>query len=87
MSGGDRDFFIPMLIVIEDAEEVKRMLKYFRMLLVDDRGQGMVEYGLIIALVAVLLVGALVALRGGLDGIFGDITETLTNPGEAAAPQ
>jgi len=34
---------------------------------------------------AVLLVGAIVAVRGGLEGIFGDITDTLTDPAAAAA--
>lgn len=40
----------------------------------EEAGQGMVEYGLIIALVAVVLIGALVALNGGLTGIFNQIT-------------
>ncbi len=49
----------------------------------EDEGQGMVEYGLIIALVAVVLIGALVALRGGLSSIFGSATTALNNPGAA----
>ncbi|MGE5583165.1 MAG: Flp family type IVb pilin [Bacillota bacterium] len=40
-------------------------------------GQGMVEYGLIIALVAVVLIGALVAMNGGLKTIFGRITDAV----------
>jgi pilus assembly protein Flp/PilA len=40
----------------------------------EEAGQGMVEYGLIIALVAVVLIGALVAMNGGLSGIFTRIT-------------
>lgn len=43
----------------------------------EESGQGMVEYGLIIALVAVVLIGALTALNGGLSGIFGQITAAL----------
>ena len=43
----------------------------------EESGQGMVEYGLIIALIAVVLIGALTALGGGLDGIFGKITGEL----------
>ncbi|MCY0901112.1 MAG: Flp family type IVb pilin [Firmicutes bacterium] len=46
----------------------------------DDEGQGLVEYGLIIGLVAVVLVAALVTLTGGLKGIFGTITNALTPP-------
>ena len=36
----------------------------------DEKGQGMVEYGLIIALVAVGAIAALTALRGGLTETF-----------------
>ena len=50
-----------------------------RKLLHDDRGQGMVEYGLILALVAVLLIAAIVGLRGGLDNVFGRATECMNN--------
>jgi pilus assembly protein Flp/PilA len=52
---------------------------YLRSITVRDReeGQAMAEYGLIIGLVAVLLIGALVAFRGALGGAFGDITGAL----------
>lgn len=44
----------------------------------DEEGQGMVEYGLIIGLVAIAVVVALVALTGGLNNIFAAITKTLS---------
>lgn len=53
-------------------EMVKRMF-------VEEEGQGMVEYGLIIGLIAILLIGGLTAMRGGLENIFGDIGTTLNN--------
>ncbi|MCX6049133.1 MAG: Flp family type IVb pilin [Chloroflexi bacterium] len=40
-------------------------------------GQGMVEYALIIALIAVLLVGGLAALEGKLDSTFTAIKTAL----------
>jgi len=46
----------------------------------EEQGQGMVEYGLIIALVAVVLIGALVGLQGGLSEIFKDAENELKNP-------
>ncbi len=36
----------------------------------DENGQGMVEYGLIIALVAVAVIAAIVALSGSIGNIF-----------------
>lgn len=44
----------------------------------DESGQGMVEYGLIIALVAVVLIVALGLMSGKLGGIFTQITTALT---------
>ena len=43
----------------------------------DESGQGLVEYALIIALVAILCVGALTALQVGIDGVFESITDEL----------
>ncbi|PKO22243.1 MAG: Flp family type IVb pilin [Chloroflexi bacterium HGW-Chloroflexi-1] len=43
----------------------------------NEEGQGMAEYGLIIALVAVVVIVALTALGGGLTGIFDAITAQL----------
>ena len=45
----------------------------------DIAGQGLVEYALIIALVAILLVGALVAVRGGISETFNKISNCLNN--------
>lgn len=44
----------------------------------EEKGQALTEYGLIIALVAVVLVGALIAMSGALEGIFDGITDELT---------
>jgi len=47
----------------------------------NQKGQGMVEYGLIIGLVAVVLIGVLTALSGGLGNIFQTITDALSGVG------
>ena len=44
----------------------------------DERGQGMVEYGLIIALVAIVVIGALTALGGGIEETFESISDALS---------
>ncbi|HHT36147.1 MAG TPA: Flp family type IVb pilin [Firmicutes bacterium] len=51
------------------------LLAQLKQLLLDDSGQGMVEYGLILALIAILVIGALKLLGEGVSGIFGRITE------------
>jgi pilus assembly protein Flp/PilA len=43
----------------------------------EEHGQALVEYALIISLVAVVLIGALVALEGGIAGAFTAITAKL----------
>ncbi len=43
----------------------------------EEDGQGLVEYGLIIALVAIALVVALGALSGGIGNVFASITKSL----------
>jgi len=55
------------------------MLHNLLRLVRDDRGQGFVEYGLILALVAVLLIAAMLALRSGLGNVFGRATDCMNN--------
>jgi pilus assembly protein Flp/PilA len=45
-----------------------------RMLRADQRGATAIEYGLIVALIAMALVGALQALGGGTNGMWGKIS-------------
>ncbi|KJR45867.1 hypothetical protein UF75_3738 [Desulfosporosinus sp. I2] len=43
----------------------------------DEEGQGMVEYGLIIGLVAIVIVAALATMSGSITGIFDRISAAL----------
>jgi pilus assembly protein Flp/PilA len=47
---------------------------YLAALRSDERGQGLVEYALIIALVSILLIGSLTALQGDIAAVFTTIT-------------
>ncbi len=47
----------------------------------DERGQGLVEYALIIALIAILVIGAVLALKTQLVNIFDSISNALQNNG------
>jgi len=60
--------------------QLREVAKYGMMHVRNEKGQGMVEYALIIGLVAVLLVGALVLLSGGVQGLFENITDILGSP-------
>lgn len=42
-----------------------------------EEGQTLVEYALIIALVAIVLIGALNALAASISGVFADISDAL----------
>lgn len=53
------------------------MMNFFK----DENGQGMVEYGLIIALIAVVVIGALALVGEEVEEIFGKITEGLSSAG------
>ncbi len=44
----------------------------------DEEGQTLVEYALIIALIAILLIGALGAVQGGIAAAFAQIVAVLT---------
>lgn len=52
---------------------MKRLMEILR----DENGQGMVEYGLILGLIAIVAIGAIVALGGGMDDLFTGAKDTL----------
>ena len=53
------------------------MKKLLKRLFYEESGQGMVEYGLILALVAVAVIVALTALGGNLNTLFNNVAETV----------
>lgn len=57
-------------------------MSVLRRLFWEEEGQGMVEYGLILALVAVAAIAAWTALGGGLNTILGGVNEKLKLPAE-----
>jgi pilus assembly protein Flp/PilA len=61
------------------------LLTYLKVRFASKKGQGMVEYGLIIGIIAVILVAALTVLREPLEGLFGNIVDLINdNNGELA---
>ena len=50
------------------------MLRFFR----DEEGQGLVEYALIIAVIAIAVIVAMIFLRGQLQNVFSNIGNNLT---------
>ena len=56
----------------------KKMKNFFK----DESGQGMVEYGLIIALVAVAVIAAVKLLAPAISDIFTDASNELTGTAE-----
>ena len=62
--------------------QMREVAKYGAMHVRNEKGQGMVEYALIIGLVAVVLVGALALLTGGIGDLFERIGTALGIMGE-----
>jgi len=59
------------------------MLKILKLLAKDESGATAIEYGLIAALIACLLIAALMALGASLQSIFYMISSTLNNAAPA----
>ncbi len=55
-------------------------MKKFMDILKDENGQGMVEYGLILALVAIAAIGALVLLGPKISALFTAASDKLVVP-------
>ncbi len=53
--------------------------KILRKLRADERGATAIEYGLIVALIAVAIMGALQGLGGGVGGMWGRLGNIVTN--------
>jgi pilus assembly protein Flp/PilA len=53
------------------------MILKIKNLLVEEKGQGMTEYGLVLGLIAVAVVVTLVALRKEIITIFNDVLTTV----------
>lgn len=57
-----------------------------RRFLRDEAGVTAIEYGLIAALIAVVIIVGAAAVGGGLNTLFTNIANCLTNPGAACFP-
>lgn len=53
------------------------MLKIMRNLVMEEKGQGMTEYGLVLGVIAVAVVGILVIMREQITQLFQDASDTL----------
>lgn len=63
------------------------MSKFVSRFLKDESGATAIEYGLIAALIAVVLVAGMQLVGGGLTTTFTNISNDLTNAGTTPAPE
>jgi pilus assembly protein Flp/PilA len=54
------------------------MMKKMKALLTEEQGQGMTEYGLVLGIIAVAVVGILVAMRTKITTLFTTAKDALT---------
>ena len=52
------------------------MLEKLKQLVIEEQGQGMVEYGLILALIAIVVIVALTDIGENIKDVFEDIAES-----------
>jgi pilus assembly protein Flp/PilA len=55
------------------------MMNKLKGLVVEEQGQGMTEYGLVLGLIAVAAVGALALLRDEIVEMYNDVVSLVTN--------
>jgi len=53
-------------------------MEKFKSLIIEEEGQGMTEYGLVLGIIAVAVVGALAALRGQIIEMFDNVVNAVT---------
>jgi pilus assembly protein Flp/PilA len=56
-----------------------KMMKKMKALLVEEQGQGMTEYGLVLGIIAVAVVGILATLRTEIVEMFTNVKTALTS--------
>lgn len=66
--------------------EAKKLLKLAKRFFCEEEGQGMAEYGLILALVAIAAIVALGFLGDELNNIFNNVKDTLAGSGASTTP-
>lgn len=57
------------------------MYQLFRLFSSKEEGQGLVEYALIIALIAIAIIGVFPGVRGALEGVFNSIATAVSGSG------
>ncbi len=60
---------------------MRRLLRSAKSFVRESGGQDLIEYVLLVAFIALLLVGAITAAGGGVEGVFDDIASTLGGGG------
>ncbi|MBW5447512.1 Flp family type IVb pilin [Cohnella sp. CFH 77786] len=55
------------------------MMNKMKALVTNEQGQGMTEYGLVLGLIAIAVVGILIALRGQITALFTKANNTISN--------
>ena len=69
----------PLLPFQERREDVKQMVITLRNRMRNDEGQDLLEYALLVALIALVCVGAITLAGSNVNTIFGNIANALTS--------
>jgi len=62
------------------STDMSALVRLWKLLTVDERGQGLAEYGLIIVLVAIVAVSAVSMFGGTVSNLFTRLAATISSP-------
>ena len=81
--GGARQASIDMLTRLRQGTDMKHTLDYVKLRLgrpIEEDGATAVEYGIMVALIAIVIIGAVALLGDNLQAVFSDVADTLGDP-------
>jgi pilus assembly protein Flp/PilA len=69
--------YCPLITDNHQNKEFTFMTTAIRNILVDEQGQGLAEYGLILGLIAVLCIAAVIFLSGKIQGLLSQVGSSI----------
>jgi Flp pilus assembly pilin Flp len=66
---------------------LERLCGKFRRLLREEGGQDLVEYGMLVTLIALLCISGMQGAADSVNGMFGEVSQALVSPNQQQQPE